>query len=29
VLVFPPSDLASGRDGAIERALQILGAPAR
>jgi hypothetical protein len=29
VPVFPPSDLASGRDGAIEKALEILGAAAR
>lgn len=29
VPVFPASDLASGRDGTIERALVILGAPPR
>lgn len=29
VPVFPPSDLASGRDGAIEKALEVLGATAR
>jgi C-terminal processing protease CtpA/Prc len=29
VPVFPPSDLANGRDGAIEKALELLGATAR
>ncbi|MFL5616381.1 MAG: S41 family peptidase [Gemmatimonadaceae bacterium] len=29
VPVFPPSDVASGRDGAIEKALEVLGATAR